>query len=547
METFGELLRARAGDHHPALWFEGEVLSWDDLVTGAAARAHLALELPGDGPRHVGVLLDNVPEHVLWIAGAALAGYCAVGVNPTRRGEQLAADVRHTECRVVVTDEAHAPLLDGLDLGVDRVVSVDDPEYRCSVAEAGRERPPEVAVVPEDRLLLLFTSGSTGAPKAVVVGQGRLAAIARRTPAMFGIDRDTVTYQSMPLFHGNAVMANWAPVCAAGATMAMRRTFSASGFLDDVRACGATYFNYVGRALAYVLATPERPDDAENPLRLGFGTEASARDRETFTRRFGCELLDTYGSSEGAISTSKPPGAPPGSIGVPPEGVDVAVVDPGTLLERPRARFDAEGRLVNGDEAIGELVGRNVAGAFEGYYRNAEATAERLHDGWYWSGDLAYRDEDGWLYFAGRSGDWLRVDGENFAAGPVEHVLSRFADAVTVAVYPVPDPQTGDEVMVAIELVPGRRFDAGAFAAFLAVQRDLGTKWVPRYVRHVAAMPLTATHKVAKAELRRTGWGTADPVWVRVGRDLAYEPLTEAGRAELRRRFTEHGRSDLLP
>lgn len=547
METFGDLLRARAGDPHSALWFEGSQVSWDELVAGAAARAHLALELPGDGPRHVGVLLDNVPEHLLWIAGAALGGYCVVGVNPTRRGEQLAADVRHTECRAVVTDRAHARLLSGLDLGVELVVSVDDPGYQQAVADAEGAGLPDVAVSPEDRLLLLFTSGSTGAPKAVVVGQGRLAAIARRTPGLFGIDRGTVTYQSMPLCHGNAVMANWAPVCATGATMAMRRSFSASGFLDDVRASGATYFNYVGRALAYVLATPERPDDAENPLRLGFGTEASERDRDEFSRRFGCELLDTYGSSEGAISTAKPPGTPAGSIGLPPEGVDVAVVDPVTLVERPRARFDASGRLVNGDEAIGELVGRNVAGAFEGYYRNPEATTERLRNGWYWSGDLAYRDEDGWLYFAGRSGDWLRVDGENFAAGPVEQVLARFPDAVTVAVYPVPDPQTGDEVMAALELLPSRHFDAATFAAFLGAQRDLGTKWAPRYVRHVAAMPLTATHKVAKAELRRAAWETDDPVWVRAGRDLVYEPLTEAGRLELHRRFAEHGRSDLLP
>ena len=105
------------------------------------------------------------------------------------------------------------------------------------------------AVTPAQRLLLLFTSGSTGAPKAVVCTQGRLARIASTTPAMFGIGRTTVTYQAMPLFQGNALMANWAPVLGAGATMAMARRFSASGFLADVRRFGASYFNYVGRAL----------------------------------------------------------------------------------------------------------------------------------------------------------------------------------------------------------------------------------------------------------------------------------------------------------
>src|SRR5260370_9299652 len=107
---------------------------------------------------------------------------------------------------------------------------------------------------------------------------------------MFDIDRDSVCYESMPLFHGNAIMANWAPALEVGAAVALRRRFSASGFLPDVRQFGATFFNYVGRSLAYVLATPESADDADNPLRVGFGTEASPRDIARFCRRFGWRL-----------------------------------------------------------------------------------------------------------------------------------------------------------------------------------------------------------------------------------------------------------------
>src|SRR5690606_20187152 len=132
------------------------------------------------------------------------------------------------------------------------------------------------------------------------------------------------------LFHGNALMANWAVVLGTGATMALARRFTASGFLADVRRFGATYFNYVGRAVAYVLATPERPDDADNSLRLGFGTEASAPDMAEFSRRFACRLVEGYGSSEGAISMNRPPGTPPQALGrpSPAPGIDVAVVDP---------------------------------------------------------------------------------------------------------------------------------------------------------------------------------------------------------------------------
>ncbi|MGH9096879.1 MAG: AMP-binding enzyme, partial [Acidimicrobiales bacterium] len=210
------------------------------------------------------------------------------------------------------------------------------------------------------------------------------------------------------------------------------------------------------------------------------------------------------------------------------------------------ARFDAEGGLVNGHEAIGEIVGRNVVGSFEGYYNNAEAEAERIRDGWYWSGDLGYRDGHGWFYFAGRGGDWLRVDSENFAAAPIERILSRYPTAVMVAVYPVPDARTGDQVMVAMELEPGAWFDPVGFHGFLTAQPDLGTKWMPRFVRIVNEMPLTASNKVQKRPLRYERWETPDPVFWQPERNGRYRPLTDDDVADLRAQFLQHGRAAVL-
>jgi len=202
--------------------------------------------------------------------------------------------------------------------------------------------------------------------------------------------------------------------------------------------------------------------------------------------------------------------------------------------------------LTNADACIGELVGRNARSNFEGYYNNPEADAERTRNGWYWSGDLAYRDEEGIFYFAGRTGDWLRVDSENFAAAPVERILARFEAASGVAVYPVPDSSTGDQVMAALELEPGRAFDPEAFSAFLAAQEDLGTKWAPRFVRVVRALPVTATDKTDKKPLRAERWETDDPVWHRQGRSQRYVPLGSADRERLDREFEANGRSDLI-
>jgi len=526
--TVASLLRARQHDRHPGYLFDDSFWTWADVVRESATRAAVLRELiPTDGPHHVGVLLDNEPEYLFLAGGAALGGCTVVGINPTRRGAELARDVQHTDCRVVVTDRAGAELLADADLAVPVVVT-DSAEYRTLLERHATAPLPTSDPDPSAPLFLLFTSGSTSAPKAVVCTTGRLAATGARAAAGYGVTRDDVCYCCMPLFHGNALMACWAPALCTGATVVLRRRFSASGFLDDVRRYGCTYFTYVGRTIAYILSTEPTAHDADHRLRLGFGTEASAQDRERFIERFGCPLVEGYGSSESAVVIMRTPDTPRGALGRPrpDDGSDIAVVDPDSRNECPRAVVDEHGRLLNAGEAIGELVNRAGGGVFEGYYANDAATADRLRDGWYFTGDLAYRDPDGFFWFAGRTADRLRVDSENFSAAPVEAILLRWPVAVMAAVYPVTDPRTGDQVMAAIELAPGTPFDADAFADFLAAQRDLGTKWAPRFVRVVGSMPLTANNKVNKQPLRAEAWHTTDAMWWRPGRELEYVSFT---------------------
>ena len=301
---------------------------------------------PSDGPPgpfHVATLLDNVPEHVLWLGGAALAGAVVVGGNSTHRGADLARDLAHTQCQLLVTDRAHLPLVDGLDLGPGigtvgasspRVVVVDDPAYRRRARPRTTARPlpdPAAVGVDEDSLgYLIFTSGTSGAPKACRCTQGRMARIGIIVAQMFSLTADDVCYVSMPLFHSNALMAGLAPALAAGATIALPTggRFSASGFLPDVRRHGVTYFNYVGKPLSYILATPERPDDAENPLVRVFGNEGAEADIVRFGERFGCVVVDSYGSTEGGATVQRTPDTPRGALGRAPEGT--MVVDPET-------------------------------------------------------------------------------------------------------------------------------------------------------------------------------------------------------------------------
>jgi len=548
------MLLARLGDDRPGLRSRERMWTWDEVVRESAARASLARELRRDGPFHIGVLLENVPEYILWLGAAALSGATVVGINSTRTGAYLEQEVRHTDLQLLVTDQAGLKLLDGLDIGVprDRFVLIDDAGHQARVDAHACEPAVHASVAPGTQMLLLFTSGTTGASKAARCSQGRLAELGRDNSAKYDIKRDDISYCSMPLFHGNALMALWAPSLAVGATVALAPKFSASGFLPDVRFYGATFFTYVGKAIGYVLSTPEKPDDADNTLTHGFGTEASPEDKAEFLRRFGAKLVEGYGSSESAGMIKRDPAAPPTAFGRPAHD-GVRIVHPETRETCAPAVLDEHGRVTNAEAAVGEIVDVHGAAKFEGYYKNPEADAERVRHGWYWTGDLGYVDGDGFLYFGGRSGDWIRVDSENISALLTQNVVRRHPKVVDAVAFGVPDPRSGDQVMAAIEIPPGVGFEDLDFAAFLAAQDDLGTKGAPRFVRVSHALPTTGSGKLKKKELQLDGWRTGDPVFWWAGRAVkgtgapAYVLMTEADKAALRAEFVAAGRRRFLP
>lgn len=527
-DTVRDQLRRHADSDSPAIRYEDLTVTWREYVSTADRWAGAVDALLDDSrPRHVGMLLENTPELLYTLAAGAFGGFVVVGINATRRGEGLARDILRADCQVLLTDPELAPLLDGLDLGDVSVIDTDSDEWAAMVAATEPlQNPP--AVDAGDPFMLIFTSGTSGDPKAVRVGNFTVTMSGESLAQSFDLTDDDVVYLSMPLFHSNAVLSGFSPAIAAGATMALARRFSATRFGDDLRRYGVTYMNYVGKPLAYILDTPARPDDAQTTLRAAFGNEAAAKDIPAFAQRFGCRVWDAYGSTELAIIVVRTEDSPIESIG---EGFPgVAVYDPVTGTECPRAVFDETGAVTNLDDCVGELVNTDGAGFFAGYYNDDESTADRMRDGMYWSGDLAYRDEKGYLYMAGRSADWLRVDGENMATGIIEEILLRHPAVSRVAVYGLPDPRgVGDQLAAAV--VP--RHDAGLTPAglekFLGAQADLSPKAWPRWVRVAGSLPTTATNKILKRELIRDGVGGAgsgtDTWWEREERGTAYAEL----------------------
>jgi fatty-acyl-CoA synthase len=520
VETVQQLLRQRRHDDNPAVAYGDRIWTWREHLAEAEAEAAALISVAEPTrPLHVGALLTNSPPMLRAMAAAALGGYVLCGINTTRRGAALLGDVRRSDCQILLVDREHLPLLDGLDLNGIRVLEVDGARYSDAVAAA----PPLIAhreVVAADTLMMIFTSGTSGDPKAVQFAHGMAVMCGASLVFQFDITAEDVCYLSMPLFHSNGIAAAWGVAISSGATMVPTR-FSPSRFLDDVRRYQVTYMSYVGKPLALLLATRERADDAETTLRLAYGNEATDRDIAEFGRRFGCRVVDAFGSSEFAVIVVREDGTPPGSIGKPYPGV--GIYNPTTVKECAVAEFDEHGALTNFDDAVGELVNTQGAGPFAGYYNDPAATAQRVRHGMYWAGDLAYRDAQGWIYLAGRTADWMRVDGENLAAAPIERILVRLPQVSQLAVYAVPDDRVGDQVMAALVLRDGMQLAPAEFEVFLASQPDLSPKAWPRYVRINDVLPATATNKILKRELIAAGVSAQGGVlWSRPARGTTY-------------------------
>ncbi len=470
-------------------------VSWRDHLRDAARRAAALRGLLDPGrPPHVGVALPNSIEYCALLAAAVLQGFVIVGLNTTRRGAAIARDAQIADCQVILADSATTALFDGVALPAP-LIDVDSPEWIDLVA--AQQIPPTVEVSPRDPdelVMLIFTSGTSGDPKAVRCSHRKFAAPAVMLAERFDLGVDDVVYLAMPLFHSNATIAGWAVALAAGATIALRPAFSARGFIADLHRYGVTYANYVGKPLHYILAVPEDATDHGCALRIMYGNEAAAGDRAEFARRFACTVVDGFGSTEAGVSVSRTPDTPPDALG--PLREPIAVVDPDTLAPMPIGE-------------IGEIVNTSGAGLFDGYYNDEAATADRLAGGVYRTGDLGWVGADGFLRFVGRLGDWARVDGENVGTAPIEAILVRHRDIALAAVYGVP-VEIGDELWAAL-VAPGLTPDD--LTEFLAAQPDLGPKQWPSHIRLVDELPQTATFKTVRAALRAAA---TVPDWSRI-------------------------------
>jgi len=593
--TVGEQIEVRA--KHPVTEQKVLLLQGDRTWTYRQFRdesvrmAHFLLRRLGrideQHPGHVAMLLENHFELMALYGGCAFAGLTLFGVNTGLRGDVLTGVLNQSRARLLVVDERFWPEVERVQgalahIAPENIVvlrtgssAVDDAAdlRRCLEREIGPlDRSldaPAIDITPDRNLMVIYTSGTTGLPKGINNNHSKLCAVGFAVSGTIGLGQDDVGYACMPLFHSNSMFVGFMPAFWVGGSMALRERFSASQFVPDVLRYGVTFWNYVGEPVHYVLAAIEKEyggdeqriareitSNPRNYFRYAIGNGAAPLDIDRFTRWLGLEdMFELYGSTEAAISTFRRKGDPRGSVG---EVLDAAVkiLDPHGN-ECPPAELGPDGKLLNYDQCVGEICRAADAGLFQGYFDNPKANADKFRDGVYHSGDLGHiQVVDGrrYLYFDGRTDDWIRKDGENFSAGQVGRIVSEHPDIALAVAYGVPCAVSDELVMTAIKLRPGAAFDPRGFYEWCDAQvsgASMDRKWFPDFVRIVDDFEFTQTQKVLvrnykKHHFDRNRLPHDEPVYWRERGDTAFKPLTPADYERLRAEFASREKLDLL-
>jgi crotonobetaine/carnitine-CoA ligase len=504
--TVAGRLRLRAATHA-----ERDFLRFPD-ARFSYADAWRRTELTAAGLRGLGiergdlvaVLLPNCPEFVfVWFALAHL-GAVHAPINTAFRGPGLRHAVDLTGAAVVIVDES---LLGGLEEIAGELGGVETIVVRGDAAAAAARFPTrrvvglaelepaplgdEAPVDDDDLAMLLFTSGTTGRSKGCMLSHRFLARQGELFARHLALREDDVLYCPFPLFHADAAVFTVAPALELGATAALGARFSVSGFWDEIRDLGATVFDFMGATLTMLHKQPPRPDDAANPVRLGWGVPMPDFADE-FERRFDLRLVEVYGLSDAGIPVYHPLDAPRrGACGRPVEPFDVRLLDP-------------RGHEVEAGE-VGEIAIRanEPSLLMQGYFGMPERTLETFRDLWLHTGDLGRFDADGYLYFVGRQKEVIRRRGENISAFEVEEVLESHPAVREAAAFGVPSELTEEDVMAAVVLVDGASLTAPELIEHCAGR--MARHMLPRYVDFVTALPRTPTEKVEKFKLVERG------------------------------------------
>jgi crotonobetaine/carnitine-CoA ligase len=475
-----------------------EVRTFAELATRAN---RLAAELAGRGlarGERFALMLRNHPEYVEAMVAASISGTVIVPIDPRTRGDKLAYFLRAAGCRGVVCADYCLPAVGAVraQSPLEWVLALETREEPDAPALADArgvdslrevlEKPASTLDVrledPSDPLQILFTSGTTGDPKGVVFPNSRFGGFAL-LGGLLGYRPDDRPYTGLSLTHGNAQAVTLGPSLHMGLRAVFSRRFTKSRLWDVCRRHGCTTFSLLGGMATALYGEPVRPDDGDNPVRFVVSAGMPAPIWEAFERRFGVRVFEWYGAVEGGLAFKPIGQGPVGSFGRPAPGLEMRILD-----ERDRECPPG---------LIGEICSRPAGGdaARVEYFRNEQASREKTRAGWLRSGDMGWRDEAGWLFFAYRKGGGIRHNGDFVSPGFVEKVIAELPAVSDVFVYGVPAASgaPGEKDVVAAVVPAGAAFSPQA--VFAACRTGLEPNFVPSWIQVVGEIPKTASEK----------------------------------------------------
>ncbi|GLR86061.1 AMP-binding protein [Bradyrhizobium iriomotense] len=472
--------------------YRTELRSYADLQRNGAA---LAKRLAGLGLRRgdaFALMMANHPEFVEAMLAAALLGAVFVPIDPRTIGEKLSFMLEHAQCRgVVCSSDCAAAIADLGHTALSWAVTLGEPTKAAAIAPASLGyaaaikdggSPDRIDISAAETMMLMFTSGTTGNPKAVVISHGAYMSRAR---GMHGIDlgADDVLYTGLSLTHINA-QGTLRIGLTSGLPVVISRKFSKRHLWPICRKFGCTVFNLLGGMIPEIYSIPESPDDADNPVRLIISAGMPADLWREYERRYGVTICEIYGSTEGGGALTNPSGAGPlGSLGKPPPGLEAAI-------------FDDDGRrcppLQPGELRFRRMDGEPIRVS---YFRNQQASYDKTIDGWFRTGDVVHEDENGWFFFHYRIGGGVRRNGDFINTALVEAALIKSGLVSDVFVYGVATPRNvaGEKTLVAAVVPSDADFDQTALVEYCATK--LQKRDIPEIIQVLREIPKTISEK----------------------------------------------------
>lgn len=444
------------------------------------------------------ILMQNHPEFVDLMVASSIANTVFVPIDPRTRGKKLVYMLDHAECSGIVVADYCLPQLREvlpqlehlrwvfvLPTGPEFQLPNDLPDVR-NITEILEGPVPEVPMLAQDEsqpMQMLYTSGTTGDPKAILASYARFGQIASLGPAIDLRDGDR-PYTGLSLTHANAQLITLGNVLKMGLPGVFSRKFTKSRLWDICRAYECTMFNLLGGMTTAIYAEPPSPDDTDNPVRYVFSAGMPASIWEGFARRFDVDIFEFYGTAEGGVTLNPPGVGPVGSIGKPPDSLVARVFE------------DNDNECAPGEP--GELVFRNADGSCPAvqYFKDEEASEKKTRDGWLRTGDICSMDENGWLYFHYRKGDAIRHNGDFVNPSYIEKEMAEHDQVDDVFVYGIPAASgvPGEQDVVAtVVLRNGHEFDVKHL--FDHCRGRLERNSVPTYIQVMEEIPKTPSEK----------------------------------------------------